>query len=112
MKGTYLGEFEEVVLLTIATLHPEAYGLSIKLALDKQTEREINLGAVHAACNRLQDKGFLEASLGEKSNRRGGRRKKMYSVTMQGQQALLSSRDLRQRLWDNIAPGTFQINLG
>ena len=111
MKGTYLGEFEEIVLLTIATLYPEAYGLAIKRELDEQTGRSINLGAVHAACNRLEDKGFLTSSLGEKSNMRGGRRKKNYVVTMYGQKALEKARDLRNRLWDKIPSSAFQINL-
>lgn len=110
MKGTYLGEFEELVLLCIAGLAPEAYGLAIQQALEAHSKRSINLGAVHAACNRLQDKGFLEAQLGEKSAKRGGRRKKLYQVTTAGRIALEKARDLRQGLWDKIAPVNFNLN--
>lgn len=110
MKGTYLGEFEELVLLCIAGITPEAYGLAIQQELESQTQRSINLGAVHAACNRLQDKGFLEAHLGEKSARRGGRRKKLYQPTTEGIAALEKSRDIRQKLWDKIAPANFKLN--
>lgn len=110
MKGTYLGEFEELVLLCIAGLTPEAYGLAIQQELESHTQRSVNLGAVHAACNRLQDKGFLDAQLGEKSAKRGGRRKKLYQVTNAGRTALERSRDLRQGLWDKIAPVNFKLN--
>jgi DNA-binding PadR family transcriptional regulator len=111
MKGTYLGEFEEIVLLCIAGLAQEAYGLAIQQELESQTNRSINLGAVHAACNRLQDKGFLDAHLGEKSQKRGGRRKKIYQVTTSGKEALESARDLRQRLWTKIASISFNSGL-
>ena len=112
MKGTYLGEFEEIVLLAIAACYPEAYGLAVKQELDTQTGRSISLGAVHAACNRLLDKGYLSATLGEKSNKRGGRRKKIYQLTMQGQEALETARDLRTRLWSRISPSAFQFKPG
>ncbi|MEM7374757.1 MAG: helix-turn-helix transcriptional regulator [Bacteroidota bacterium] len=105
MKGTHLGEFEEIILLSIAALYTEAYGVAIKKHLEAETGRRISIGAVHAACNRLLDKGFLSATLGEKSDKRGGKRKKCYTVTMAGQRALVATRDLRNRLWDQI-PGT------
>ena len=90
---------------------PNAYGLAIQQELEKYSQRSINLGAVHAACNRLQDKGFLEAQLGEKSAKRGGRRKKLYQLTTEGRTALERYRDLRQLLWVKIAPANFKLNL-
>lgn len=109
MKGTHLGEFEELILLTVAALHGEAYGLAIKKELEEQSGRKVTISAVHTACNRLEGKGFLTAEFGEKSEKRGGKRKKMYSVSLKGQQALLDTQHLRQRLWLRIPPGTFQI---
>lgn len=110
MKGTYLGEFEEIVMLTIAALQEEAYGLAIKNELEEQTKRKINISAVHAACNRLESKGFLTAYFGEKSQKRGGKRKKIYELSVKGQLAITAARELRQRLWKRI-PGTdFQID--
>ena len=76
MKGTYLGEFEEIVMLSIAALQQDAYGLAIKKELEEQTGRKISISAVHAACNRLETKGFLSSNFGEKSEMRGGKRKK------------------------------------
>ncbi len=111
MKGTHIGEFEEIVMLVVAALQRDAYGLAIKKELEEQTQRKVAISAVHAACNRLEDKGFLSSAFGEKSAKRGGKRKKVYSVTLKGQQALHTAFELRRRLWSNIAPGTFQIEI-
>ncbi|MEO1448030.1 MAG: helix-turn-helix transcriptional regulator [Bacteroidota bacterium] len=111
MKGTYLGEFEELVLLTIAALGQDAYGVAIKQELTDQSGRKISIGAVHAACNRLQDKGFLKAEFGQATPKRGGKRKKIYALTQAGQGALVASRDLRQRLWNRIPPTAFDLKL-
>ena len=108
MKGTYLGEFEELVLLTIAALFDEAYGLAIKNELSAETKRSVSIGAVHAACNRLQDKGYLEARFGEATAKRGGKRKKLYTVTVQGQAALAEAKAMRERLWNKIPHTAFQ----
>lgn len=109
MKGTHLGEFEEIVMLAVAALQKEAYGLAIKKELEDQTNRKITISSVHAACNRLEDKGFLSSDFGEKSEKRGGKRKKIYSVSLKGQAALQEAFEVRQRLWARIAPGTFQF---
>jgi len=111
MKGTHLGEFEEIVLLAIAALQYEAYGLMIKRELEEQTARKITISAVHTACNRLEEKGYLEAEYGEKSAKRGGKRKKIYRVNLAGQNALRSAYELRQRMWGRIKPEGFQIDL-
>ncbi len=110
MKGTHLGEFEEIVMLTIAALQREAYGLAIKKELEEQTGRKVTISAVHTACNRLEIKGLLSAEFGEKSDKRGGKRKKIYSLSLKGQQALLDAQELRQRLWVRIPPGSFQLD--
>ena len=111
MKGTHLGEFEEIVLLTVAALGEDAYGLAIKKELEEQTGRKVTISAVHAACNRLEQKEFLAAEFGEKSQKRGGKRKKIYSVSLKGQKALYEANDLRQRLWQRIPAGSFQLRI-
>ena len=110
MKGTHLGEFEEIVLLTVAGLRDEAYGLAIKKELETQSQRKFTISAVHAACNRLEEKGFLTANFGEKTQKRGGRRKKIYTVSLEGQKALKAAQNLRQRLWNKIPPTAFQLD--
>ena len=111
MKGSHLGEFEEIVMLAIAALGEEAYGLAIKKELEEQSQRKITLSAVHASCNRLETKGFLASDFGEKSQKRGGKRKKIYSVTIQGQQALFEAHELRMRMWKRIPSTRFQIDM-
>ena len=78
MKGTNLGEFEELVLLTIAALVNDAYSVGICDELEKRTGRATKLGVVHAVLNRLEEKGYVKSSLGEATSVRGGKRKRFY----------------------------------
>ena len=111
MKGTHLGEFEEIVMLTIAALQDEAYGLAIKKELEEQTKRKVTISAVHASCNRLETKGFLTSHFGEKSDQRGGKRKKLYTVSLKGQKALYETQTLRMRLWSRIPRTGFEFEI-
>ncbi len=104
MKGTYLGEFEEVVLLAVALRYGEAYGAAIVSELEKQMNRSVNLGAVHSALNRLSEKGYVYSQMGGVSRERGGRRKRLYSVTPAGSQALREIHQIRNQMWELI-PG-------
>lgn len=103
MKGTNLGEFEELVLLTIAALVNEAYSVAICDELEKRTGRPVKLGVVHSVLNRLEEKGLTKSRLGEATSTRGGKRKRFYSVTSAGKSALIKARDVREQLW-NIIP--------
>lgn len=102
MKGTNLGEFEEVVLLTIAALMSEAYSVAICDELEKNLGRPAKLGVVHAVLNRLEDKGYVKSKLGEATSKRGGKRKRFYTVTNGGKAALIRSREIRDQLWSRI----------
>ncbi len=102
MKGTYLGEFEEIVLLTVGVLYDEAYGPSIKKEVEERTGRKVNLSAIHATLNRLDEKGFLSSRLGEATAKRGGKRKKYFAVTKLGVKALEEAKNLRDSLWVSI----------
>jgi PadR family transcriptional regulator, regulatory protein PadR len=102
MKGTNLGEFEELVLLTIAALINDAYSVGICDELEKHTGRSVKLGVVHAVLNRLEDKGLVKSKLGEATNMRGGKRKRYYTVTSAGKSALLKAKEVRDQLWNLI----------
>lgn len=102
MKGTNLGEFEEIVLLTIAALVNDAYSVSICDELGKSLGRPAKLGVIHAVLNRLEDKGYVKSKLGEATNARGGKRKRYYSVTNGGKAAVIKARELREGLWSRI----------
>ena len=108
MKGSNLGEFEEIVLLTTAALLNEAYSVGICDELSKQTGRRVKLGVVHAVLNRLESKGFVRSYLGESTKVRGGRRKRYYTVTNAGHAALIKAREVRERLWNLIPRIAFE----
>lgn len=102
MKGTQLGEFEELVLLVIGVLFPDAYGLSVREEIIKQTNRKVAIGAVHSALSRLQDKGFVKSDLSDATHERGGRRKRLFSITAEGKRALERNHELRNSLFNEI----------
>src|SRR3954471_17197871 len=99
----YLGELEELVLLLVALLNKEAYGVMLTEELQKQAGREISISAVHAVLHRLEEKGFVKSRMGGASAERGGRRKRLFSITAFGRNAIEELRDTRNLLWDMIA---------
>ena len=102
MKGTYLGEFEEIVLLAVGILGDDAYGVSIRKEIETQSGRDVNIGAVHTAVHRLEAKGYLNSKFGESTNIRGGKRKRLFFLTTAGLKALNGSRDLRSQMWSHL----------
>ena len=98
----YLGELEELILLIVALLNKEAYGVSIAEELRKQAGREITISAIHAVLHRLEEKGFVKSRMGGASAERGGRRKRLFSVTAYGRNALEELRDTRTAIWGLI----------
>ena len=106
MRLSDLGEFEEVVLLTVAVLVPKAYSVVIAEELERETGQTVSTGAVHAALQRLEQKGYVSSVLGEATAERGGRRKRLFTVTALGGRVLTEVRSVRNRLWERIVPPT------
>src|ERR1700750_162605 len=102
MKGTHLGEFEELVLLTIATLVNSAYSVAICDELSGIAGRTVKLGVVHAVLNRLEEKGLVKSELGEATATRGGKRKRFYVLTGVGKASLIRAKEIRDELWKKI----------
>ncbi|HNR06669.1 MAG TPA: helix-turn-helix transcriptional regulator [Saprospiraceae bacterium] len=102
MKGTNLGEFEELVLLTIAALMDKAYSVAICDELSTHNGRTVKLGVVHSVLHRLEEKGFVKSELGEATKSRGGKRKRFYQLTVTGKEALVRTKAMRDQLWDRI----------
>ncbi len=102
MSRIYLGELEELILLMVALLNNEAYGVSIAEALKHQAGRDISISAIHAVLHRLEEKGFVESKMGGVSAERGGRRKRLFSITSYGRSALDELRDTRNLIWNLI----------
>ena len=86
--GKYsIGEFEEVLLLTVAILYDNAYGISIKEEIEDRLNRKVSVGAMRTALSRLEKKGFLRSEFGEATAIRGGKRKRFYTVPPYGKKA-------------------------
>jgi DNA-binding PadR family transcriptional regulator len=108
MKGTQLGELEEVVLLIVASLYNEAYGIQIKLELEQKCDRSITISSVHNVLQRLSEKTFLESRYSDPTPERGGKRKLLFTVTQSGQLALEKSKGMREKLWNSIPTIAFE----
>lgn len=84
----YLGEFEQLVLLAILRLEDDAYGATIRRLIEDATSRDVSIGAIYTTLERLHDKGYVTPHVGEPTGERGGRRRKIYTLTAAGETAL------------------------
>jgi PadR family transcriptional regulator, regulatory protein PadR len=96
----YLGELEELVLLTVTALDENAYGVSIQQELEARSKRSISIGALHSTITRLEEKGLLKSWTGGATQERGGRAKRYYDITPSGKKALAETKSLRDELWN------------
>ncbi len=99
MKRIQLGEFEEIVLLTVGVLHGNAYGVTIKDEIEHRLNREVTIGALQTTLRRLESKGFLKSTLGDSTESRRGRPKLFFEITAAGKKALDYSKESRDELW-------------
>ncbi|MCG8320666.1 MAG: PadR family transcriptional regulator [Cytophagales bacterium] len=100
MKKNRLGEFQELVLMTVIVLQDDAYGVEIQRDLEERLKKRLSVGAIQTALKRMVEKGFLTSEFGEATQKRGGKRKRIYSATPYAHQVLREMRDLRAQLWD------------
>jgi PadR family transcriptional regulator len=89
--GEFLGEFEQLVLLAVARQGDDAYGVSIRQEIADKAERQASLGAVYVTLDRLEAKGFVVSHRGEPTKERGGRAKRVFRLTAEGERALARS---------------------
>jgi PadR family transcriptional regulator, regulatory protein PadR len=111
MKKYQLGEFEEVVILTIGVLYNEAYGVSIKKEIENRLSRNVSMGALHTALKRLEDKGYIRSHDGETTEERAGRPKKYFEITALGKKAMEYTRNTREDLWRSIPKVALQVKI-
>src|SRR5215216_236100 len=102
MKKFQLGEFEEVVMLTVGVLYNEAYGVSIKKEIETRLSRNVSVGALQSALNRLEQKGYLKSGEGEATQERAGRPKRYFHITAYGKKAMEYTKSTRDELWAAI----------
>ncbi|HEU5292273.1 MAG TPA: helix-turn-helix transcriptional regulator [Cyclobacteriaceae bacterium] len=110
MKKYQLGEFEEIVILTIGILNNEAYSVAIKDEIESRLSRSVSMGALHTALRRLEDKGYLKSFAGERTEERAGRPKQYFEITALGKKAMQYSKSTRDELWKAIPKTVFQFS--
>ncbi|MEL6191064.1 MAG: PadR family transcriptional regulator [Bacteroidota bacterium] len=104
-----LGNLEEVLLLLVAIMNgDEIYGFSIKLEYEKQVGKSLSMPAIHTSLKRLEQKGFLSSDLGAPTQKRGGKRKRLYRITQSGYQILADIQENRARLWGQVGNIRFE----
>jgi DNA-binding PadR family transcriptional regulator len=104
-KGSFLGEFEQVVLLAVARLREDGYGVSIRREIERRTGRDVAIGAVYATLSRLEDKELLSSREGEARPRRGGRARRHFRIEPAGVRALEATRGMMERMWEGVELG-------
>ena len=102
MKKTKLGEFEELVLLTVASLQQNAYGVEIKRELEDRLKERLSVGSIQSALKRMEEKGFLTSRFGEATQKRGGKRKRIYTATPYAHRVMAELKEIRAGLWNTI----------
>jgi DNA-binding PadR family transcriptional regulator len=102
MGKEYLGEFEELILTLVAALQEDAYGAAISEEIENRMKRDVNLSAVHVTLYRLEDKGLIKSTLGGGTKERGGRRKRIYTITSAGMAMLRAMKEARIDLWKMV----------
>ena len=102
MPKEYLGEFEELILTMVGALQEDAYGAAIADEIEVKLKREVNLSAVHVTLYRLEDKGYIKSSLGGATKERGGRRKRIFTITSAGMAMLRAMKEQRLVLWKMV----------
>jgi DNA-binding PadR family transcriptional regulator len=102
VKGEHLGELEELTLLAVLALKQGAYGIVVQDVIERETGREVTLGAVYAALERMERKGLLHSGMSESTGERGGRRRRLFAVTNEGLRVLSEVRRAREALWQAV----------
>jgi PadR family transcriptional regulator PadR len=111
MKKYQLGEFEEVVMLTVGVLYGDAYGVSIKNEIETRLSRKVSVGALQSALKRLEEKGYLKSHEGETTQERAGRPKRYFVITALGKKALEFSKTTREELWNSIPKVALNVKI-
>ena len=102
MGKHHLGEFEEIVMLTVAVLGKEAYGFGIIEEIERRMKRSVSIGAMQTVLKRLEEKGYMESEFGEATTSRGGRRRRYYHLTKGGISVLEETQEQRMGLWNEV----------
>jgi|SRR5215472_443965 len=100
----FLGEFEQMVLMSVLHLGDEAYAVPIREEIERRTARVVSRGAIYITLDRLEKKGYLESWLANPTPERGGRAKRFHRVSASGATALRRSRAALEKMWQGLEP--------
>jgi PadR family transcriptional regulator PadR len=103
-RREHLGELEQIVLLAVLRVGEDAYGVPIRLEIERRTERSLTVGALYRTLDRLEAKGYVTSWFGDPTPERGGRSKRYFKVRPAGLRALRASRDALTAMWDGLQP--------
>jgi DNA-binding PadR family transcriptional regulator len=104
-RGDSLGTFEQIVLIALIRLGPEAYGVTVRREIEQRTGRSVSIGAVYATLERLEGKGFVASFTGEPTAARGGRSKRFFRIESQGERALRQAQEAIRRMTAGLKRG-------
>lgn len=105
MAREHLGELEQIVLLAVLRVAPNAYGVPIRREIEERTGRSLTVGALYRTLDRLEHKGYVVSWFGDPTPERGGRSKRYFKVQPAGVRALQASRTALAAMWDGLEPG-------
>jgi PadR family transcriptional regulator PadR len=103
-----LSSHDEMLLLAILSLGDNAYGLTIRKEISRATGKDWSIGAIYDPLYRLEKRGYVESSLTEPTEERGGRSKRIFQITAGGNEALREQKTIRDNLWRKIQGKTFE----
>ena len=107
MKGEHIGELEELVLLTVGSLQEQAYAVNILADIRENSNRQMDVTAIHSVLRRLERKGYVNSEMGGATAERGGRRKRFFKLTVAGRRVLDTIMELRINLYNRLPKLTF-----
>ncbi len=110
MGRNHLGEFEELVLLMVGVLADDAYAVAVTKEIKIQAERSVNVSAVHKSLYRLEKKGLLSSGLSDPESKRGGKRKRLFTITAYGKKVLDEHAELRNKLREKITKPAYKLS--
>lgn len=99
------------MLLTVAALQREAYGVRIKKELEARLKEKLSVGSIQSALKRMEEKGFLTSEFGDATSKRGGKRKRIYTTTSYAHKVLAEMKEIRAGLWESIPTLSSQLKL-
>lgn len=101
-RREHLGEFEQIVLLAIVRLGDEAYGVPIRVEIERRTGRALTVGALYRTLDRLEDKGYVASGFSDPTPERGGRSRRYFKVKPLGVRALRACRQALAAMWEGL----------